>query len=113
MQGIYRKCGVLAVLFILSISIAAGRAWADAPAIPKPEGWVNDFAGVIDSESQAKLNVMDGDSLVQLPRKRRFIFDRPFLLALKQADARVPYFLLWVGNTELLLPPVERRPERH
>lgn len=33
---------------------------------------------------------------------RQFLFDRPLLLALRQADAEAPCFLLWVANTELV-----------
>ena len=32
----------------------------------------------------------------------RMVFDQPFLLMLKQIDADVPYFALWVDNPELL-----------
>lgn len=36
-----------------------------------------------------------------LPRK--FIFDRPFLIYLKEKGAKYPYFALWVDNPELLV----------
>ncbi|MHB1456233.1 MAG: hypothetical protein ACYC0V_04895 [Armatimonadota bacterium] len=32
------------------------------------------------------------------------VFDRPFLVLLERDGAKNPYFALWVGNTELLLP---------
>jgi len=32
------------------------------------------------------------------------IFDKPFLIMLKQTQADRPYFAMWVGNTELLAP---------
>lgn len=34
---------------------------------------------------------------------RRFVFDKPFLICLKQKGARYPYFAMWVGNTELMV----------
>jgi hypothetical protein len=34
---------------------------------------------------------------------RRFIFDKPFLLLLKEKSAEYPYLVLWVGNEELLV----------
>jgi len=34
---------------------------------------------------------------------RRFVFDKPFLISLKQKDASYPYFAMWVGNTELMV----------
>ncbi|MEZ6060056.1 MAG: hypothetical protein R3C19_06825 [Planctomycetaceae bacterium] len=38
----------------------------------------------------------DGD------RTRRLIFNKPFLLALKEPDASEPYFLAWIANGELM-----------
>jgi hypothetical protein len=32
------------------------------------------------------------------------VFDKPFLILLKRHDAKKPYFALWVGNAELLVP---------
>ncbi len=32
------------------------------------------------------------------------IFDKPFLVMIQRTDARQPYFALWVGNAELLVP---------
>lgn len=34
--------------------------------------------------------------------ERNIIFDKPFLLILKQKNCAKPYFLLWVANTELM-----------
>lgn len=38
------------------------------------------------------------------PEPHRLIFDRPFLILLKQAKSDQPYFALWVGNASLLMP---------
>jgi len=35
---------------------------------------------------------------------RMLVFDKPFLILLKRAEASVPYFALWVGSAELLVP---------
>ena len=35
---------------------------------------------------------------------RRLVFDGPFLILLMRANAQRPYFALWVGNAELLVP---------
>lgn len=35
---------------------------------------------------------------------RHFIFDRPFLLALREQKAETPYFLAWIGNADLMEP---------
>jgi len=34
---------------------------------------------------------------------RRFIFDKPFLLCLKEKQAHYPYLAVWIGNSELLV----------
>lgn len=34
---------------------------------------------------------------------RRFIFDKPFLICLKQKNGHLPYFSMWVNNPELLV----------
>lgn len=36
------------------------------------------------------------------PEKRRFVFDRPFLLALREASSAEPYLLLWIANPDLM-----------
>jgi len=33
-----------------------------------------------------------------------FVLNRPFLICMKQRDAAMPYFVMWVGNAELLAP---------
>ncbi len=45
-----------------------------------------------------------------VPRPRKLIFDRPFLLYLRRPRALYPYFALWVENADFLeaAPPQER-----
>ncbi|HWC89939.1 MAG TPA: hypothetical protein VG433_09795 [Pirellulales bacterium] len=38
-------------------------------------------------------------------KPRYFIFDRPFLIYMKQKDASAPYLAMWIGNAELLKKP--------
>lgn len=57
----------------------------------------------LESEAIAQLVGIDDDPDRPPERPRQFVFDRPFLLALRQPKAEVPYFVLWVGNTELLI----------
>ena len=38
------------------------------------------------------------------PPIRRFIFDKPFLVLLRESQATEPYFALWVANAELMEP---------
>jgi len=46
-------------------------------------------------------SVAEDKSLV---KPRKFIFDKPFLICLRQQGVSYPYFVLWVQNTEMLLP---------
>jgi uncharacterized protein len=52
------KYGLFPVLLVLFLSTPAGNARADAPAIPKPEGWASDFADVIDSDSKSRIEAL-------------------------------------------------------
>jgi hypothetical protein len=36
--------------------------------------------------------------------QHRLIFDKPFLILMKQAGSAKPYFAMWVGNASLLIP---------
>ncbi len=35
--------------------------------------------------------------------QHRMIFDKPFLILLERTNAPMPYFALWVDNSELLM----------
>jgi hypothetical protein len=48
-------------------------------------------------ESEALLAVGGG-----LERQDRLVFDRPFLLALREAGKAEPYLLLWIANADLM-----------
>jgi hypothetical protein len=36
------------------------------------------------------------------PRPRHFVFDRPFLVYLKEANGKEPYLAMWVANSEVM-----------
>jgi hypothetical protein len=38
------------------------------------------------------------------PVSRHFVFDKPFLLYVKQSDADQPYLVVWVSNPEIMYP---------
>lgn len=44
----------------------------------------------------------DDEPVVDLSQPRMLVFDGPFLLVLKEKSATVPYFLAWIGNTDLM-----------
>lgn len=46
----------------------------------------------------------EGEPPVDPLAPRQLIFDGPFLLALKEKSASEPYFLAWIGNTDLMEP---------
>ena len=39
-----------------------------------------------------------------MPVPTYFVLDRPFLICMKRRGAAMPYFVMWVDNTELLTP---------
>lgn len=39
------------------------------------------------------------------PMPTMYIFDRPFLIAIRKRGCEQPFFVMWVANSELLLPP--------
>jgi len=38
------------------------------------------------------------------PGTRKFIFDKPFLIMLRETPEQQPYFAAWIGNTDLMIP---------
>ena len=67
---------------------------------------------VLESEARAMFAAIGDEPEPDRPpdRPRQFVFDRPFLLALRQPKAEEPYFVTWIGNLELLCPESESRP---
>jgi hypothetical protein len=45
--------------------------------------------------------------------ERNLVFDKPFLILLKRREAKAPYFVLWVGNAELLVSKNKKAIEKH
>ena len=43
------------------------------------------------------------------PGTRTFIFDKPFLVMLREAPVKQPYFAAWIGNTDLMVPRDKRK----
>ena len=52
-------------------------------------------------KSEARIEIRWGSNWDKSPR--RFIFDKPFLIYLKQKNGKYPYFAMWVDNAELLV----------
>lgn len=52
--------------------------------------------------SESEIAVLGEDEPPATPPKRDMIFNRPFLLAMQQANAGEPYFIAWIGSTDFL-----------
>jgi hypothetical protein len=59
---------------------------------------LNEKGAILKSEAVAVANAM------AMRASHQLIFDRPFLILMKQKTSAQPYFALWVGNTTLLAP---------
>jgi hypothetical protein len=69
-----------------------------------PRFQLDESGAALEAEAIAQFVGIDDAPDRPPDRPRKFVFDRPFLMALRQPNAQVPYFVLWVGNTELLIP---------
>jgi len=56
--------------------------------------------------------VLKSEAAIAPAGGRKLIFDKPFLILLKRHEANNPYFALWVGNAELLIPVEKKGVER-
>jgi hypothetical protein len=62
---------------------------------------LNEKGAILKSEA---VIVMKTLAMANPPKAHIMIFDRPFLILMKQANSDRPYFALWVGNASLLVP---------
>ncbi len=60
-----------------------------------------DESGVILDTEHGALLLSEDEPLSSVTR--RFIFDKPFLLVLRERDAEAPYLALWIANAEILV----------
>ncbi len=58
-------------------------------------------------KSEARIVIYEGVKKIMHRRPRWFVFDKPFLIYLKEKDSKYPYFAMWVGNPELLVKAKE------
>jgi hypothetical protein len=62
---------------------------------------LNEKGAILKSEA---VMTMTGSAMIsQQPPPHVMIFDKPFLILMKQSDSAHPYFALWVGNATLLV----------
>jgi hypothetical protein len=55
-------------------------------------------------KSDALMAEKAAEEKIDQPNRRQFFFNKPFLVLLQRRNAERPYFALWVGNAELLVP---------
>jgi len=78
-----------------------------------PPGWrINTAAQVIQfslDRTGARLKAETAISVAaaEMPTNRDYIFDRPFLLAMRQREAAAPFFLLWVDDAAAMSEIIE------
>ena len=53
-------------------------------------------------KSEAKIIMLES-CIMQQYKPKRLIFDKPFLIYLKEKQSKNPYLVIWVDNTELLV----------
>ena len=56
--------------------------------------------------------VLKSEAIIVPAMGMGLVFDKPFLILLKRREANNPYFALWVGNAELLIPVEKKQVER-
>ncbi|HLQ47248.1 MAG TPA: hypothetical protein VK137_21060, partial [Planctomycetaceae bacterium] len=54
------------------------------------------------SVAEAAVVSDNGNTSEAIPIPRRFVFDKPYLLALRQSQADEPYFLAWITTVSLM-----------
>jgi hypothetical protein len=77
--------------------------WAIDRAIQWTRFRLNQKGALLKSEARIYAQACEPGPSPNYVPPRRFVFDKPFLICLKQKGARYPYFAMWVGNTELMV----------
>lgn len=67
---------------------------------------LNERGAKLESTAEIETEIAEGgfDPLPPPPPIRKFHFDRPFLVLLREQKSHEPYFALWLENTELMEP---------
>jgi hypothetical protein len=85
------------------------------PTDGKPDRYIHDVRQAIRFRMDERGAILESDTHMvvgddeppghgRLPKPRKLIFDRPFLIAVREQNAEQPYFLAWVGNAALIEP---------
>jgi len=61
---------------------------------------LDEHGAVVWSEAEV---IGENGSYDYTPGTRKFIFDKPFLIMLREAPEKQPYFAAWIGNTDLMI----------
>lgn len=74
--------------------------WRISEAMQQTRFTLNQKGAVLQSVAEI---ITVGSNTPPHEKPRHFVFDGPFLICLRQKDAKYPYLALWVGNAELLV----------
>jgi len=75
--------------------------WFISKAFQKIKFELNESGAIL--ESFALISMSIGGNIVDMRKKpKMFIFNKPYLVMLRQRGLKLPYFAVWVGNDELL-----------
>jgi hypothetical protein len=61
---------------------------------------LNEKGAILKSEAEI---TMRATMVFERPEPHIMVFDKPFLILIKQTNSEHPYFALWVGNASLLV----------
>ncbi len=74
---------------------------------------LNERGAILESTAEIETGVADGGvEPPPPPAIRKFHFDRPFLVLLREKKSNEPYFALWLENTELMEPRTNSATEK-
>lgn len=80
---------------------ASGTNYLITTAYQRTAFVLNEKGAIVESEAELDVtSALPPDE--EIPEPKKLIFDKPFLILLKRADSKNPYFMMWVANTELM-----------
>jgi hypothetical protein len=78
------------------------EGWFVSKAVQWTRFRLNEKGIILRSEARFAVS-LDSHPVDIKRRPRQFIFDKPFLICLREKEGRYPYFAMWVDNPELML----------
>lgn len=86
--------------------IVCNPGWAGAYYVSKALQAIkfdlDETGAILRSDAVIEMSVTFSPYMI-VEERRQFIFDKPFLVCLKEREARYPYLAVWVGNSRVLV----------